>query len=206
MKSLVVLPGLILLIAAPAQAQTADQYNRASQALQICGSATGAMIPECAQLRGRMGMSVVAPQDAAAALGSMGLGRGGGSPLSGLGNLGGAGKAAGIASLLGQAIAAARTPQSGASAGPAMPATAAGGQDAAMATYAAGQSYQACVAANPNGWQACMQAMNNNTQAGLLNAGVPPRQLQAAGGYVPPGYAPPAAAAPNPFGSLLPRR
>lgn len=190
MKRLLVLPGLILLLAAPAQAQTADQYNRASQALQICGSATGAMIPECAQLRGRMGMSVVAPQDAAAALGSMGLR--GGSPISGFGNLGGGGKAAGIASLLGQAISAARSQQqAAAAASPAMPPSAARSQDAAMATYAAGQSYQTCVAANPNNWQACVQTMNNNTQAGLLNAGVPPQQLQAA---------------PNPFGSLLPRR
>lgn len=76
-------------------------------------------------------------------------------------------------------------------------------QDSAMATYAAGQSYQACVAANPSNWQACMRTMNNNTQAGLLNAGVSPAQLQAAGGYVPPGFAPPPA---NPFGALLPRR
>lgn len=121
MKSLVVLSGLILLIAAPAKAQTAEQYNRASQALQICGSATGAMIPECAQLRGRMGMSVVAPEDAAAALGSMGL-RGGGAPLGGMGNLGGAGKAAAIAGLLGQAIVAARSQQE--TAAPASPSSA----------------------------------------------------------------------------------
>ncbi|MBU2362175.1 MAG: hypothetical protein KKB47_04915, partial [Alphaproteobacteria bacterium] len=76
-------------------------------------------------------------------------------------------------------------------------------QDGAMATYAAGQSYQACVAANPSNWQACLQTMNNNTQTGLLNAGVSPQQLQAAGGYVPPGYAPPP---PNPFGGMLPKR
>jgi hypothetical protein len=224
--------------AAPAQAQSAEQYNRASQAIQICGSAMGAMVPECAKFRGGMGMSVVTPQQSASALGSLGLGGGG------LG--GGAGKAAGIASLLGQAVNAARSQQQAAAAqapaanpgaiqqaittcvqnaggdnvaiqtclqianagaapayGQQMLPSAQRAQDGAMATYAAGQSYQACVAANPGNWQACLQTMNNNTQTGLLNAGVSPQQLQAAGGYVPPGYAPPAA---NPFGALLPKR
>jgi hypothetical protein len=51
--------------------------------------------------------------------------------------------------------------------------------------------------------RAALRTMNNNTQTGLLNAGVSPQQLQAAGGYVSPGYAPPAS---NPFGSLLPKR
>lgn len=127
MKSCLVLPGLLLLFAEPAQAQTAEQYNRASQALQICASSTGALIPECAQLRGRMGMS------------------GAGFPAAGLGNLGEGGKAAAIAGLLGQAIAAARSERQ--AAGPAGPSSA--------------------------------------------SLDVPP---------------PSATAAPNPFGSLLPRR
>lgn len=225
----------------PAQAQTADQYNRASQAIQMCSSGMGAMIPECAKLRGGLGMSVVSPQQAQSALGSLGLGGGGG-----LGGFGGnkAQAAVGILGALGamrqQAAAAAPAANNAgaiqqaiamcvqnaqgnntaiqaclniANAGPpAAPVFAQGqqmlpsaqrSQDSAMATYAAGQTYQACVAANPGNWQSCLQTMNNNTQTGLLNAGVSPQQLQAAGGYVPPGYAAPA---PNPFGSLLPKR
>lgn len=231
------------LSATAAEAQTADQYNRAAQAIQICSSGMGAMVPECAKLRGGLGMSVVSPQDAAAAVGQL---RGGGIPgIGGLGGLGGAGKAAGIAGLLGSAMNAARNQQQAPAAAPsanpgaiqqaiALCVQNAGGnnaaiqaclqianagaapaygqqmlpsaqraQDGAMATYAAGQSYQACVASNPSNWQACLQTMNDNTQAGLLNAGVSPQQLQAAGGHVPPGYAPPA---PNPFGALLPKR
>lgn len=91
---------LALVLAAPAaHAQTADQYNRASQAIQICSSAQGALIPECAKLRGTYGAPTL----------------GGGSGLGGLGGLGGfkgmgsAGKAAGIASLLGSAMSAARS-------------------------------------------------------------------------------------------------
>ncbi|TAJ74101.1 MAG: hypothetical protein EPO51_02725 [Phenylobacterium sp.] len=242
--------GLVLALpSAPARAQSAEQYNRAAQAIQICSSGMGAMVPECAKLRGGLGMSVVSPQEAASAMGQLGL-RGSGNSaipgIGGLGGLGGSGKAAGIASLLGSAISAARSQQAAAAAPAANPGAiqqaigmcvqnAAGNamaiqaclqianagappqhalgqqilpsaqraQDSAMATHAAGQSYQACVAANPGNWQACLQTMNNNTQAGLLNAGVSPAQLQAAGGYVPPGYAPPAS---NPFGSLLPRR
>jgi len=229
---------------APALAQSAEQYNRAAQAIQICSSGMGAMVPECAKLRGGLGMPVVSPQDAASAMGQLGVRSGGVPAIGGLGGFGGGGKAAGIAGLLGAAMTAARSQQ----AAPPPPASnpgavqqaiatcvqnaggnnaaiqaclqiasarapAYGGQqmlpsdrraqDGAMATYAAGQSYQACVAANPGNWQACLQTMNNNTQAGLLNGGVSPQQLQAAGGYVPPGYPPPAS---NPFGALLPKR
>ena len=95
---------IALLLSAPsAQAQTADQYNRASQAIQICSSAMGATIPECAKLRGTYG----AP--------TLGGGGGGLGALSGLGSLGGfkgmgsAGKAAGIANLLGSAMSQARS-------------------------------------------------------------------------------------------------
>eukprot|EP01041_Mallomonas_annulata_P034029 gene34029-56734_t len=38
-----------------ARAQTADQYNRASQAIQICSSPMGVTTPECAKLRGQFG-------------------------------------------------------------------------------------------------------------------------------------------------------
>ena len=95
---------IALLLSAPsAHAQSAEQYNRASQAIQLCSSAQGALIPECAKLRGAYG----AP--------TLGGGGGGGlGALSGLGSLGGfkgmgsAGKAAGIANLLGSAMSQAR--------------------------------------------------------------------------------------------------
>jgi len=79
------LAGSALAIAGPASAQTAEQYNRAAQAIQMCSSAMGAMVPECAKLRGRLGVG----------------------PAPGLmsGSLGGgkAAAAAGIFSLLSQA-------------------------------------------------------------------------------------------------------
>lgn len=50
------LSAIALLLSAPvSQAQTAEQYNRASQAIQICGSTQGALIPECAKFRGQFG-------------------------------------------------------------------------------------------------------------------------------------------------------
>ncbi len=90
-----------------------------------------------------------------------------------------------------------------------MPPTDTRGQASAMATYQAGQNYHACVAANPNNWQMCQQAMANNAQAGLLNAGVSPQQLQAAGlPGVPGGQAGAAAAgaALNALGGLFGRK
>ncbi len=93
---------IALLLSAPsAHAQSAEQYNRASQAIQLCSSPQGALIPECAKLRGTYG----APT----------LGGGGGGGLGALGSLGGfkgmgsAGKAAGIANLLGSAMSQARS-------------------------------------------------------------------------------------------------
>ncbi len=77
------LSAIALLLPAPAShAQTADQYNRASQAIQICSSAQGALIPECAKLRGQFGSGL----------------------SGGLGGGGTAGKAAGMAGLLGSVM------------------------------------------------------------------------------------------------------
>ena len=96
---------IALLLSAPsARAQSAEQYNRASQAIQLCSSAQGALIPECAKLRGTYGAPTLG-----------GGGAGGLGALSGLGSLGGfkgmggAGKAAGIANLLGSAMSQARS-------------------------------------------------------------------------------------------------
>jgi hypothetical protein len=154
--------------AATAQAQSAEQYNRATQAIQICGSAMGAMVPECAKFRGGLGMSVVTPQQSASALGSLGLGGGG------LGS--GGGKAAGIASLLGQAVNAARSQQQ-----------AAAPQAPVANPSAIQQAITTCVqnaGGNSGAIQACLQVANAAPQA--------------AGGYAPP--------ASNPFGALLPKR
>ena len=100
-----------LLLSAPAaHAQTADQYNRASQAIQICSSPMGATIPECAKLRGMYGAPTLGAQPSAIGLGALG----------GFKGMGSAGNAAGIASLLGSAMSAARSTT------PTQPATPAG--------------------------------------------------------------------------------
>lgn len=99
-----------------ALAQSAEQYNRAAQAMQICGSSTGALIPECAKFRGSLGMSVVSPQDAASALGQLGLRGNGATP-----GFGGSGQAAGIANLLGAAISAGQNRQAPSAAAPPPP-------------------------------------------------------------------------------------
>lgn len=78
----------LLAFAGSAQAQTAYQLNRANQALQICSSPMGPSIPECAQLRGQLGVSATPAAPGLGALGS--------------------GKAAGIAGLLGSALSASR--------------------------------------------------------------------------------------------------
>jgi len=217
---------VLALPAAPAQGQTAYDVNRLNQAVQICNSPMGAGTPECAQLRAKMGGGGVP------GIGGLG-GFGGGGKAAGIAGLLGAAMTAARSQqaaappptanpgAVQQAIAAcvqnaggnnaaiqaclqiASTPPAAAYRSQQMLPSDRRAQDGAMATYAAGQSYQACVAANPGNWQACLQTMNNNTQAGLLNAGVSPQELQAAGGYVPPGYAPPAS---NPFGALLPKR
>lgn len=125
MTKTIILTSVVAALAAslpegPARAQSAEQYNRATQAMQICGSSTGALIPECAKFRGSLGMTVVSPQDTAAALGQLGL-RGNGAPAG----LGGSGQAGGIASLLGAAMTAAQSrqaPPAAASPPPANPA------------------------------------------------------------------------------------
>ena len=76
----------VVTAAMPAAAQTANDVNRLNAAIQICNSPMGAGTPECAKLRGQLG------------------GGGGGVGALGLGG-GTAGKAAGIASLLGGAMA-----------------------------------------------------------------------------------------------------
>lgn len=51
----------VLLAGAPAHAQSAAQYNRAAQAIQLCSSPVGALAPECAQLRGALGGGMAQP-------------------------------------------------------------------------------------------------------------------------------------------------
>ena len=90
----------ILMYAPAAQAQSAEQYNRASQAIQLCSSPQGALIPDCAKLRGAYG---------APTLGGGGSGLGALGGLGGFKGMGSAGKAAGIANLLGSALSQARS-------------------------------------------------------------------------------------------------
>lgn len=176
---------LALAIATPAAAQSAADYNRANQALQICASPMGATIPECGKVRSQFGV---------------------GSPG------GGGSSASGIAGVLGNALSAAQRPAAAPSmtpaAGGANPAavqqaiaicvkSAAGdpaviqkclaiantapaaaprptyvptpgqvitpslmaGDTAARATYQAGQGYQACLA-NGTDRQTCARRMN----------------------------------------------
>jgi hypothetical protein len=85
----------MLFNASSAHAQSAEQYNRASQAIQICSSAQGALIPECAKLRGTYGAPTLS---------------GGGSGLGALGGLGG-GKAGAAAGILGAVMGAANRAQ-----------------------------------------------------------------------------------------------
>lgn len=158
------LVALSLLIGAPAgaQAQSAAQYNRAAQAMQICGSAAGAMIPECAQLRGAFG---AAPAPAGTANALSGLVGGGG---------GNAATAAGLLGMAAQAFAAQRAPAAPQPAPPAagFPAMRAGDYNtaAAMATHSAAQTYQACVmrvgATNSAGVQGCIAQLQAASMGG----------------------------------------
>lgn len=122
---------VVLAVSVPcsaALAQSAEQYNRAAQAMQICGSGTGALIPECAKFRGSLGMSVVSPQDAASALGQLGLRGNGATP-----GFGGSGQAAGIANLLGAAISSGQNRQAPPAAAPPPPVNPAAIQQAVSA-------------------------------------------------------------------------
>ena len=157
--------GLLIGASNGAQAQSAAQYNRAAQAIQICASAAGAMIPECAQLRGGFG---AAPVPGAA------------NALSGLvGGGGNSGTAAAAAGLLGmaQALAAQRAPAVPA---PAPVPMAAGFPPmhtgdyytaAALATQNAAQAYQACVmrvgATNAAGVQGCIAQLQAASGGGV---------------------------------------
>lgn len=92
----------VFAVAGPVRAQTADDYNRAAQAIRVCSSGGAAMIPECAQVRARFGLPSVSAQAAF-----------GGAPVpaaSVLPGLGG-GKAGAVAGLLGMAMSAASKSQ-----------------------------------------------------------------------------------------------
>lgn len=192
-----------VLIAAPAgvQAQTAAQYNRAAQAMQICASPAGALVPECAQLRGMVGG---APAPAGAA-----------NALSGLFGGGGGAQAATAAGLLGaaaQALAAQRAPAAPqpAPAPAGFPAMHTGDYytAAALATQNAAQAYQACVmrvgATNAAGVQGCIAqlqaASGGGAPAGFPGAAFPG---QAPAGFPGAAQQPAAQAAMSAFSAML---
>lgn len=72
----------LVLPAAPAVAQTAGDINRLNQAVQICNSPMGAGMPECAKLRGQLGIG--APSGGGVTGGGLGFGGGKGAAAAGL--------------------------------------------------------------------------------------------------------------------------
>ncbi len=194
----VVALGLLSAAPAGAQAQSAAQYNRAAQAMQICASAAGAMIPECAQLRGMVG-GAAAPAGAANLMSGLGVGSGAKGAT-----------AAGLLGIAAQALAAQRTQAAQAAQQQTAPAPAMGGfpgapggdygSAAALATLHAGQAYQACVmrvgATNAAGVQGCIAQMQvasaGAAPSGFPGAGFP---VQAPAGFPGAAQTAPAAAA-----------
>ena len=78
------------------QAQTANDYNRAAAAMQLCSSPAGAGIPQCAQLNQQLGGAVGGNAGANASAGAAAAG----ALLNGLATRGGGG-GGGLAGLLG---------------------------------------------------------------------------------------------------------
>lgn len=145
--------------AVPAQAQTAEQYNRAAQAIRICSSAQGAFIPECAKLRGQYGAS--------SAVAAPGLG--------GLGGLGGS-KAGAAAGILGAVMGAANRAPPQAATTYAPPAVSPQALQEAIAT---------CVrtaAGNPAVIQGCLAIANRGAAAPQALAYAPPMAPPTANG------------------------
>lgn len=149
-------------MASGASAQTAQQYNQAAAAIQLCSSPAAASIPQCAQLKQQLGLGGGANAQANANAGAAAAG----ALLNGLANRGGGG--GGLAGLLG-AVAG----QAAQAAAPAAPPVGSGDyyNQAAGATYNAAAGYQACVAANPTNWQSCLAQMNGG--AAVAAAPVP---------------------------------
>jgi hypothetical protein len=172
---------LVLLPAMPAAAQTAGDINRLNSAMQICNSAMGAGLAECAKLRGQLG-------------GGSGLGAGGGNGAAAAGMLGALNTAMSVRqtpapaepAANSQVIAACvrnaggdtatvqaclasgsapRAPTLGGPSGvpplgqPLLP-SAQRNYDTATAIHQRGRSYQACAAANPGNWQSCLPLLS----------------------------------------------
>jgi len=183
-RSVLSIAAALVSMAAPiaVQAQTAAQYNQAAQAMQICASAMGAAIPECAAVRGMVGAPTVSAGQAAGAANAISGLFGGGVAAAG-GSTGAL--AGGLLGMAAQAYSGSRTPVApSAPVGP--------GQyyvNSAQATHNAGLAYQACVArvgaTNQAGVQGCIAQLS-----------------AASGGAAAPAYAAPpanyAAAAPPP--------
>ena len=146
------------------QAQTANDYNRAAAAMQLCASPAGASIPQCAQLNQQLGVAAGGNAGANASAGAAAAG----ALLNGLANRGGGG--GGLAGLLG-AVAG----QAAQAAAPAAPAVGSGDyyNQAAGATYNAAAGYQACVAANPTNWQSCLAQMQGGAAVAAAAPAVP---------------------------------
>lgn len=186
-------PAVALLIglgAAPfaAQAQSAAEYNRAAQAIQLCSSSMGALVPECANLRGALGAGL-APSAVP-------------NPFAGAGVGKSSAVAAGLLGMATQALSAARA----APVAPA-PVTTDNYTAAALATQSAAQAYQACVmrvgVANAVGVQGCIaQLQAASSGAPTVPAGFPGQAV----GFPGQGAAAPmGAAAAGAFSALIGR-
>lgn len=166
--------------AAPAQAQTAADINRLNQAMQICNSPLGASVPECAQLRGQLGVG--------AGLGAL-LGGGQQQQQQPFGNPANAAAAqqayvacvqrAGVNQQMLTACNLALQTQMGAGNF---------AQQGANATVDAAAAYRACVARNPAAWQSCMAAFGSGAPS-VGNVPPPPAPARPAAPYDP--FAPP---------------
>ncbi len=182
---------LSLLAALPvaAHGQSAAEYNRAAQAIQLCSSSMGALVPECANLRGALSGGM-----APSAVLNPYVATGGGKSSA---------VAAGLLGMATQALSAAR-------AAPAAPAAAATDSYTATALAAqnATQAYHACVmrvgATNAAGVQGCIaQLQAASGAAPAVPAGFPG---QATVGFPGQGTTTPlAAAAASAFSALIGR-
>ncbi len=164
----------MLIVAPTAQAQTAADYNRASQAMQICASPMGATIAECAQLRGAVGGS---PANA----------------LSGVLGGGSGGKAAAAAGLLGFAAQAVAARQAKAAAAPPAAPVQFGSNVTTAAVVSDGQT-------PAQAYKACVARVGVGNQAGMAGCVA---QLNAASGVAPVSNAPATTAAASPTASAV---
>lgn len=168
-----------VLSAGPAAAQSAYEINRLNQVIQVCNSPAGAAMPECAKLRGQLGMAPATPTGGAAMglaglLGqTLGAGPASAPPSSATDTKAlqqkiaacvrdAAGDGAAVqACLAGADQPSGRSPFAAGSPFAQRPASA----DTATTIHRAGQDYHACVAADQANWRRCLPLLNGGRSA-----------------------------------------